>query len=167
LWSEPDTRRRALVALGLLGALAACGFSPVYAPGAPATRLRGEVLPDPPGTRYGFRFVAQVEDRLGRASNDAAYRLAYTLPRANERSAVTGTGGALRRTLEGAAEYRLIARGRGQVLTSGRVTGFTSFTDIGTSVAVRTARAAAEERLAVILADQVATRLIASAPDWA
>ena len=40
-WSERLSRRAALAALA--GPLAACGFTPLYAPGAPAARMAGRV----------------------------------------------------------------------------------------------------------------------------
>jgi LPS-assembly lipoprotein len=150
----------------VLIALPACGFSPAYAPGAPAARLRGEVLPDPPGDSLSFEFVAALEDSLGRAGDGAAYALGYALPIRFVETAQTGFGGALRLSIEGAADFALRRRADGTVLTSGRVTGFATYSDTGTSVAVAAARDDAEQRLARILADRVATRLIATAPDW-
>ncbi len=163
------SRRRALAALAVLAALPACGFSPAYAPDGPATALRGQVLPDTPGDAYAFRFVSQIEERLGRAGEGAPFALGYGLPRRTVETAQTGFGSPLRLSLEGAAEYALRRQADGAVVTSGRVTGFVTYSDVGTSVAVRSARADAERRLATLLADRVATRLVAAAggADWA
>ena len=60
-------RRTVLGLLGTLPLLAACGFSPVHAPGTAARSLRGGVLVDEPATRAEFDLVRAVEDRLGRA----------------------------------------------------------------------------------------------------
>jgi LPS-assembly lipoprotein len=167
LWSDAPSRRRALAGLGLLAALPACGFAPAYAPEGPAQTLRGEVLPDPPGNQLAFRFVAALEDRLGRAGDGAAFALGYALSVDNVVTARTGTGGALRRALQGSASYDLRRRDGGAVIASGRVSAFTAYSDTGTSVAVRSAQVDAERRLAVILADRVVTRLLLTVPDAA
>ena len=166
MWSEPPSRRRALAALGALGGLAACGFAPAYGPGGSASVLRNQVLPDKPGDRFAFLFASRIEDRLGPAGEDAAYSLGYGLPLRTVETAVTGTGSPRRLALEGVARFSLRRRGGG-VVTSGAVSAFTAFSDTGTSVAVRSARADAERRLAVILADQVVTQLLARAPSFA
>lgn len=162
--SDALSRRGALLALGAALGLGACGFQPVYAPGAPARALRGRVAVDPPGSRVGFFFATRVEERLGRAEAPE-FRLGATIRQDVRELALTGTGGRERVAFEGVAEYRL--RGPdGRVLTSGRVDAFTSFTDIGTPVAARTARRDARRRLAGILADRVVEDLIVTAPDW-
>jgi LPS-assembly lipoprotein len=163
------SRRRALAALGALAALSACGFSPAHAPDGPATALRGRVLPDTPGDAYAFRFVSQIEERLGRAGEGAPFALGYGLRLATVETAQTGFGNVLRFSLDGTADYTLRSRADGAVLASGRVTAFVTWSDVGTSVAVRSARADAERRLATLLADRVATRLVAAAAgaDWA
>jgi LPS-assembly lipoprotein len=144
--------------------LGACGFQPVYGPGAPANALRGRVAVDPPGTRVGFFFAGRIEERLGRAEA-AEFRLGATIRQDVRELTLTGSGGRERVAFEGVAEYRLRGPG-GQVLTSGRVDAFTSFTDIGTPVATRTARRDARRRLAEILADRVVDDLLLTAPDW-
>jgi len=167
LWSETLSRRRALAALGLAGFLPGCGFTPVYAPGATAGGLRGQVRPDAPNSPRGFHFVARIEERLGRAGPDAPLALSYGLPLRRVETAQTGGGAPLRFALEGTARFRLRRRADGEVLTRGSVSAFATYSDTGISVAVEAARADAERRLAVMLADRVAARLLATAPDWA
>jgi len=157
-------RRRALAAIGAAGLIAGCGFSPVYAPGTAGAALRGRILPDAPGSRLAFAFVSQVEDRLGRA-REGDLRLSYQLSFRQTRLALSPSGSDLRLAIVGRADFQVRDPGGG-ILTRGRVDGSASFSDRGTSVVVRTARADAERRAAVILADEVADRLIATAADW-
>ncbi|MEM1428038.1 MAG: LPS assembly lipoprotein LptE [Pseudomonadota bacterium] len=157
-------RRGALALLGSAGVVAACGFSPVYAPGSAGADLRGRVLPDAPGSRLAFAFVARFEDRLGRAE-EGDLRLTYQLQFREERLALSGSGSDLRLAIVGRATFQVRDPGQG-VLTQGQVEGSASFSDRGTSVAVRTARADAQRRAAVLLADKTADRLIATAEAW-
>ena len=55
--------RRAALGLGLAALVtgAGCGFTPLYAPGAPGDRLRGLLVVTPPDARASFAFAAQVE----------------------------------------------------------------------------------------------------------
>ena len=52
----------------------------------------------------------------------------------------------------------------GAVVTQGNVGGFTGYSATGSTVATTAARTDAQDRLMVILADQIVTRLIAAAP---
>lgn len=128
--------------------------------------MRGQVLPDPPGGRLAFTYVGQIETRLGRANDGAAYALSYLFDVRTVETAQTGFGNPLVLSLESPVDYALRDRQSGRVLTSGRVTGFTTYTDTGSSVAVEAAREDAEDRLAVILADRTVTRLLSTAPAW-
>lgn len=163
--AQAITRRRLLA--GLLGpALAAgCGFSPAYAPGGAATSLRGQVLPDPPGNASEFVFASRLEDRLGRAE-EARFALAYDFDTRAEGLAITPDQETLRFNLIGTVRFSLRDRGTGQVVTSGVVENFTAYSAIGTTVATRASQNDAQRRLAVILADEVVTRLVATAPAW-
>ena len=59
-------------------ALAACGFTPAYAPGGGADKLLGTIWVQDPGDKYGFDLVERLEERLGRPE-DIRYDLAYTI----------------------------------------------------------------------------------------
>lgn len=150
----------------LLGALAtgACGFTPAFGPGAPATRLQGTVQVAEPETRDGFLLTRQIEDRLGRATTPR-YLLETDLNITQERMAVTRNNITTRFNLIGRLGYRLRDAGTGAVLTDGRLDSFTGYSATGSTVATRTAESDARARLATILADQLVTRLIAAAPD--
>ena len=149
-------RRFAL--LGLAALAAGCGFSPVYGPGGSGESLRGSVAVAEPTNRNGFLFVAELEQRLGRNLN-APYRLDYGLTITTEAAGISPTGGTTRYTVLGEASYTLKEAGTDRVVASGTVDGFTGYSATGASTAIREAQEDATERLIVILADKLVTRL--------
>ena len=66
------------VLLGGALALAACGFSPVYAPGGAGSKLFGQIRAADPKTPDEFTFAGRIAERLGPA-RDARFALAYKL----------------------------------------------------------------------------------------
>lgn len=157
-------RRRLLLSLPL-AALAGCGFAPVYAPGGAAEGLVGQIRATDPVDRAGFALVTRLEDRLGRPGQ-APYELRYEITTSTSAIGVTPEGATLRYRLSGAVEYQLLDRASGTALTAGRVESFTAWSATGSVVAGLTAEEAAAERLMQILADMIATRLLASAAEW-
>ena len=151
----------------LLGALAlgGCGFTPVYSPGGAAEGLRGRIAFDAPADRAGFDFVRQLEQRLGLPANPD-FRLAASIRRSEERTAVTSEGVASRFQILGRVDYALREIDTGRTVTSGTVSNFVSYSATRTAVATRAARTDAEARLSRILADQVAADLLATADRW-
>ena len=163
MWSSD--RRTLLAGLAAAGFVAGCGFTPVYAPGGPGTRLQGQILADAPDKPVEFVFVSRLEDRLGR--NDAApYRLAYHIETSTQGLAITSDQETLRYHLSGRVSFSVKESGTDTILTRGVVENFTSYSAIGTTVATRASQKDAAERLMIILADQVVTRLHASAESW-
>ncbi len=159
-------RRRALGALLALPAAAACGFAPAYAPGGPALALRNAVRPDPAATEIGFAFATRIEERLGPAPTPD-FLLGHEVVVGSEGLARTPDNSILRYNIAGRARYALRRAADGAVLTSGVAESFVSYSAIGTTVATRASETDARDRLAVILADEVVTRLIAAAPGFA
>lgn len=155
-------RRTFLLGLAALP-LAACGFTPAYGPAGGATRLRGRIAVQNPVTREDFTFVSRFEQRLGRAQAPA-YDLAFTLEATRESGGITAANETTRYTLQGKATYTLADRASGARVTGGTVRAFTSWSATGTTVAGLAAEDDAARRLAVMLADQVITRLIAATP---
>jgi LPS-assembly lipoprotein len=158
-WSD----RRSL----LLGALAlgGCGFTPVYGPGGAAEGLRGRISFDEPFDRAGFDLVRQLENRLG-VPAAPRWRLSASIRRSEERIAVTSEGVANRFQILGRVDFALREIGTDRTVTSGSVETFTSYSATRTAVATRAARDDAEARLMVILADQIADELLATADSW-
>ena len=142
--------------------MAGCGFAPAYAPGGNAARLQGQVSFDAPTTSQGFALTRQLTNRLGPAAA-ARYRLSYQVTTELKGLGVAQDNAILRYSLEGAASYSLHDAASDAVLLTGRAASFTSYSASNSTVATVTAERDAEERLMVILADQIVTRLWAAA----
>lgn len=149
----------------LLGAaaLSACGFTPAYGPGGGAARLDGMVEADAPTTRPAYRLVRHLEDRLGRAAAPR-YGLSYAIRINEQPSAISQDNITLRYTLRGEITYALRDLESDEVLTSGKVDNFTSYSASGSTVATQAAERDAHDRLMVILGDMIIARLVAAAP---
>ena len=142
-------------------ALAACGFTPAYAPGGAATALLGSVRAQDPTTKNGFDLVERLEERLGRPENHR-YDLAYTITTEAIGVGITTENEITRFNLKGAVDYTLTDKASGARLTGGRVQGFTAYSATGSTVAGLAAEEDAAFRLMRILADQIVARLIAA-----
>ncbi len=143
-------------------ALAACGFTPAYAPGGAANKLTGAVRLADPTTKNGFDFVERVEERLGRTQVHR-YDLAYTIVTETVGVGVTPDNRITRYNLKGAIDYTLSDTATGARINGGRVQSFTSYAATGSTVAGLAAEEDAGLRLMRILADQIVARLIAEA----
>ena len=154
--------RRLLLTLLAALPVAACGFTPAYAPQGGADTLSRAVQVRAPVTRNDYMLTRQLETRLGRAGA-AVYMLDYTLTVQDERIAITANNITRRFNLVGTATYKLETLD-GRVITEGSVENFAGYSATGSTVATRAARRTAQERLTTILADDIVTRLIAAAP---
>jgi len=143
-------------------ALSACGFAPLYGPGGPGDTLHEQVEIAEPTTPNEFDYVARLETRLGRTPA-AAMRLDYAISTSSDGVAITADQATQRYNLTGEVTYEVTDTTSGAVLSTGRVSSFTSYSATGTTIATGTARRDAHERLMVILADQTVTRLLATA----
>jgi len=152
-------RRFFLFGAGAL--VAGCGFAPAYGPNGAARSLQGAIAVDEPDSRAGYLLTRALEDRLGRPS-PARYGLTYSIALKDEAVAISATNVTNRVNLLGRVTYALRDLGTGEVLTSGKLDSFTSYSASDTSVATQAAERDAEERLMTILADQLTTRLIAA-----
>lgn len=152
--------RRALLALPL--GLAACGFSPVYAPSGVGAKLRGQVMVQEPSTHSGYLLVRHLETRLGRSGTAPRYALDLAISTNEDGLAINPSGDTTRFNLLGTANYALRDMAAGTILTSGTVENFTAYSTTGTTVATLAAERNAVERLMVILGDQITARLYAA-----
>ncbi|MDW3224029.1 MAG: LPS assembly lipoprotein LptE [Paracoccaceae bacterium] len=139
--------------------LAACGFTPVYAPGGTGAQFQNNISVQAPTTRDGFLLTQRLEQRLGRAAN-APYTLNYTVRSSAANLAVDTEGSVTRFNLIGVANYSLIETSTGRVVASNSVDNFTGYSAAGTTVATLAAERDAQQRLMVMLADQIVTRVL-------
>ncbi len=151
--------RRTLLLLPL--ALAACGFTPAYAPGGAAKKLLGSVWVQDPTDKNGFDLVERLEERLGRPEN-RRYDLAYTITTEVVGVGITTENAITRYNVKGVIDYTLSDHATGARLAGGRVQSFTAYSATGSTVAGLAAEEDAAFRLMRILADQITARLIAA-----
>lgn len=142
-------------------ALGACGFTPVYAPGGTGAALQNRVLVDAPNDKDSYLLTREIEGRLGRAG-DPAYGLALNITTSEQQLAIDRSGYTGRFHLIGKVDYVLRDLATGQVVTSGQVDNFTGYSATGTTVATLAGEQDAEERLMIMLADQIVTHLYAA-----
>ncbi|QXT39817.1 LPS assembly lipoprotein LptE [Gymnodinialimonas ceratoperidinii] len=155
-------RRSLMLTLATLP-LAACNFQPVYGPGGSGEIIRNQIRVAEPDTRLEFELVARLEDRIGTGSR---YLLDYEITRSSRDLAIDADEVINRINLVGTLAFTLRDAATGRSLQTGEVATFTAYATTASPVATESARRDAEDRLAVALADQLVTRLIAGAPSW-
>ena len=106
--------------------------------------------------------MRRLQNRLG--PDGSRFDLDYSLAVAVVPQAITTDQDTTRYSLNGTASYVLRDATGGATVTQGQVSSFTSYSAVGTIIATSAAERDARERLAVMLADQVVTRLLAAAP---
>jgi LPS-assembly lipoprotein len=159
MWSSD--RRRLIATLAAAAALAGCGFSPALAPGGAGARLRGRIRADVPADTRGFDFVAALEERLGRPGA-SAYRLAYRIETTRVAAAISSAGVTTRNALTGQVAWELFDAD-GRLLAAGNARNFTGWSAAGSTTATDAAADDATRRLMRMLAEEVATALVARA----
>jgi LPS-assembly lipoprotein len=142
-------------------ALAACGFTPAYAPGGAATGLLGTIWVQDPTDKNGFDLVERLEERLGRPEA-VRYDLAFSISTESIGVGITTENEISRFNLKGSVTYTLTERGTGARVAGGTVQSFTAYSATGSTVAVLAAEEDAATRLMRILADQIVARLVAA-----
>lgn len=158
--SLPD--RRAFLSLALL---AGCGFAPAYGPGGAAAGLQGSIRADDPTDKNSFDLVQRLEERLGRPQA-TRFALSYSIRTKAIGVGVTPENVTTRYNLTGQIDWSLTEIATQTRVTGGRVDSFTSWSATGSTVAGLAAEEDAALRLMRILADQIVTRLTATADGW-
>lgn len=146
--------RRAVLA-GAAAALAACGFTPLDAPGAPGEGPRGRVAIVPMDSSDGFILTGRLEELLGRPGPLAEWDLAVTLEVVTEAMALTTGNDTDRFNLVGRADWRLSEIATGEVVAAGTVHNFTAYSATASTVATLSAERDALRRLDRSLADAI------------
>ena len=153
---------RRLFLLSSLAVTAGCGFTPAFAPGGEATRLQNSVSLDDPGDRADYVLVRRFEERMGPAA-PARYGLSYSVAMIETGIAISSNNIITRYNVLGSITYALRDMSTDKVLTSGKVENFTSYSAEDTTISAQAAKQDAEERLMLIMTDQMITRLTAEA----
>lgn len=148
-----------------VGALAACGFQPAYAPGGPAAQLQGAIRVDDPDDKNGFDLVERLEERIGRPEAPR-FALGYTIRTDPVGVGITTENSITRYNLTGAIDWALTETATGRRVTGGTVRNFTSYSATGSTVALISAEQDAAYRLMRILADQITMQLVATSGSW-
>lgn len=157
--SLPRLFRRLVLLAPLL--LAACGFTPLHAPGNAGAILQNRVLVDEPADQNGYLLTREIEERLGRGES-AVYGLTLVILTSERQLAVNREGYIERFNLLGRVDYRLRNLTSGAIVTSGYVENFTAYSATGTTVVTLAGERDARERLMNIMADQIVARLQAA-----
>jgi LPS-assembly lipoprotein len=147
-------------------ALAACGFTPAYAPGGGGMALQNTVLAAEPHDKNAFDLVERLEERLG-PSDYPTYALSYTITQTSVGVGITADDAITRYNLTGSVAWEIKDVNTGARVTGGKADNFTSYSATGSTVAGLAAQEDASRRLMRILADQIVTQLLATSGQWA
>lgn len=143
-------------------ALAACGFRPIYGRGSAAEALNGKIALGPVDDRLSFEFFEQLENRLGRAEAPV-FQLDATLDVESKGLAITQDNAITRYNLTGIVSFSLTRIKNGEVVLQDKLRAFTAYSATANAYATFISERDAKRRLAVSLADQIATRIASSA----
>lgn len=143
--------------IGLMFALASCGFTPVYAPGSQIGQSMSGIELAEPNSQNGYLFVRAMEAHLARPAN-ADKVLRYRVSVVHEGVESDSN----RRRVVGTATYRLHEIGTNKLIATGAVNSFAGYSVSDGLFAG--ARQDAIERLIKILADQTIRDLIVKLP---
>ena len=150
--------------LAVMG-LAACGFTPAYAPGGAGAALQNAVLAAEPRDKPAFDLVERLEERLG-PSDNPRFGLSYQIKLKQVGVAISTANAITRYNLNGVVDWQLTDTATGARLTSGRTENFTSYSATGSTGAGLSAEEDAAQRLMRIIADQIVSQLLATSGKW-
>jgi LPS-assembly lipoprotein len=153
-----------LVGLGAASLLSACGFRPVHGDGAGGDAIDGIVAINTPDGRNGFALREALERRLGRAASGAPWTLDVTLTLTQSGLAIAEDSAITRYVLRGVSDWALKGAD-GEIALKGQVQSMSAYSATGSLYATRTARRAAQRRVAEDLGNRIATRLSAALAD--
>lgn len=154
-------RRRALLMLACLPALAGCGLRPLYGAGGAgpvAQTLRNVEVAPIPG-RAGWLLRTELEDRLGASEGASRYRLQIAIDDRLEGLGVRADDAVTRERRTLRARFQLIEAATGQVVLDDTRGSDVGIDVVGSQYATVAAEQTALERLADDVADQIVARL--------
>lgn len=146
--------------------LSACGFTPVYGPEKSATKLANNIEVEVQEGRYAFEFRERLQNRFGRAGEDARYQMSYNLMIEEEELVVNSDEEITRYNLTGSLKYLIKNRNTGQTVFEDGVTGIAAYSATAQTFPTRVAQQDANIRLVQSLAEQIATRLAITSEEW-
>lgn len=149
--------------LGAIAALAGCGFQPVHRTGGPGEELRGRIALAEARSPIDFAFRERLRRKVGDAGGAADWRLVYDVRVSERGAAIEQDLDVTRFNITGVATFSLISLSTEASFGEETVVSTASFDALGEAFATRSARKAAEERLARELAERVSARLYALA----
>ncbi len=156
--------RRETLGLLALALLPSCDFKPIYAEGTRARALIGKVALGEVTDRVGFEMREELELRLGKAVAPI-YLLDVQIDIQSQGLAITQDAAITRFNLSATATYKLIPVHGGDPILVDHARSFTAYSATASAYATRVAERDARRRLAVAIADQIATRIAASAAE--
>lgn len=159
-------RRKILAAFCLTVSLGACGFTPIYSDGSAATGLQGKLEITAGKGRESFEMRERLIERFGFAGTPE-YNLIYTYTVDSQGLAVSRTAEITRYNLDGVSSFKVTDITSGAVVFSGKVKSTTAYSATSETYPTRVAEQDARLRLAQALADQIITRISATAAQWA
>lgn len=157
-------RRSFLATLSVLP-LGACGFEPLYRQGSAAEASRGRIQVAHIGGLIGFKLRRRLTSRLG-VSDRPSHRLHVKVKTTSQALAINPQSEITRYSLTGIATYNLTSIAESTGALKGNVRAFAAYSATASAYATSVAESDARERLANTLAEQIATRLSASANRW-
>ncbi len=153
--------RRRFLTLALVGVVAACGFRPVYRKGSQGIELKGDIQLPEARNPITFTYRERLRRRFGDAGESATFLLESETEISESELAITQASDVTRYRLTGTTTWRLIKIEDGSVVLSDQVSAFTGYDATSSAYSVRSARKAADERLATELAELTITGLSA------
>ena len=158
-------RRCALAAFAFSIALGGCGFTPIYSEGSAASALHGKIEITSGTGREFFEMRERMIERFGFAE-DPRYTLVFSYVVDSEGLAVSSTAEITRYNLDGISDFKVMDTASGAVVFSGQVKSKTAYSATSETYPTRIAEQDARSRLALALADQIVTRISATASSW-
>lgn len=113
----------------------------------------------------GYKLRQRLSSRLG-AATDASHSLTIQINTTSQDLAINQENEITRYSLTGTASFDLRDKAAGVSVQAGRVRAFSAYSATASAYATSVAERDARERLANSLAEQIATRIAASADRW-